>query len=120
MTRISSVRSVNVLNVSNTSVFEIGDSVNIDAYSRVLALQRERSFFIGEEHDFIDYDVFSRPVPQPIVHETLELDSINQEPIISVDHLEVISVSTSGVLHIGSTERIRGETHVKHIRHLLR
>ncbi|MEW9668730.1 spore germination protein GerPE [Ammoniphilus sp. 3BR4] len=120
MSRISSVGNVNVLNVSNTSVFEIGDSVNIEKYSRVLAMQRERAMFIGEEHDFSDYEIFSQPIPQPNVYETVEITTMNQAPIISVGRIDVTSVSTASVLHIGSTDRIRGYTQVKHIRHLLR
>lgn len=119
MSRLSHVERMNILNVSNTSVFEIGDSVNVHTYSRVLALKRTRPIYIGQEHDFSDYDVFHQPIPRRLVYEPLNMNVFNQNPLISVGSIESNSVSTASILHIGSTTNIAAEAHVKHVRHSL-
>lgn len=82
-------------------------------------MQREKAIYMGEEHDFVDYEVFQRPIPLPTVHENVEMLSIHRSPLLSVGYLEVTSVAASSVLHIGSTDRIQNEARTKHIRHLL-
>ncbi|WP_134699278.1 spore germination protein GerPE [Ammoniphilus sp. YIM 78166] len=119
MSRLSHVGKMKILNVSNTSVFEIGDSVNVHTYSRVLALKRTRPVYLGEEHDFSDYTVFNQPIPRRLVYESINMTVFNQNPVISVGSIESTSVSTASILHIGSTTNIAAEAHVKHVRHSL-
>lgn len=116
--RTSSVNHVNLTSLSITSIFEIGDSHQIQAFSRAIALQREAQIYFSNEIHFEDYDIFSDPIPIEPITEQLTYEQVSFNPIIKVDKIEVNGVSTSSLLHIGSTRNAMLESRVKHIRHL--
>lgn len=116
--RTSSVNEVNLTSLSITSIFEIGDSHHIQAFSRAIALQREAQIFYSNEIDFGDYDIFSDPIPFEPITEQLTYEHVSLNPIIKVNKIKVNGVSTSSLLHIGNTRNAMLESRVKHIRHL--
>lgn len=118
MKRISVVKAVNIKSVSNSSLFQAGDNLVVAPYSRVFAVQREIPTYIGNEGNF-NYPVFTAPVPVPFLDEQVQIAVRNANPLIEVGFLDIIGVSTSSVVQIGSNRAIQAENRTKHIRQLL-
>lgn len=116
--RTSHVNHITIDSLAITSIFEIGDSSAIHAFSRAIAIQREQELFFSNEANFEDYEIFKREIPfEPITEEfTYESSPINS--FIKVNRIDIIAVSTSSTLHIGSSSNVYLEARVKHIRHL--
>ncbi|UVI33292.1 spore germination protein GerPE [Paenibacillus spongiae] len=120
MARISSVGHIRITDIGITTVAEIGDSERIMPANYVIAVQRERAIFFQNEFSFLDWEIFFRPIVQPVVNENIKMTTINESPVIGVRNIDLFSVSSSAVFHIGSSDSLKAETRIKHIRHLLR
>ncbi len=114
--RTSVVDSIRVIAIIFGSIFEIGDMDSLHAQSNILAVQRERERFLGEEPP-----AFNLP---PFKYETIIFPSIpvhthfsNPTPFIKVGDLNVIAASVSSSLIIGHINDISLESQVRHIRH---
>jgi spore germination protein PE len=118
--RVSAVGNLSILRAGNPAVVEIGDSKHLTPSSYVMAVQREQAIFIENEFNFRDYRIFLRPQLQPIVNENLKIATKQEALEIRVGKIDIFSVSSASIVHIGSSERLRSETRIKHIRHLLR
>lgn len=116
--RVSSVGRIRITDVS--SCLEIGDSEQITPVNHVIAVQREKVIFFQNEFNFRDYAIFFRPMAIPVVNENIRMTTTNESSVIGVKNIEIFSVSSSGVVQIGSSEALRSESRIKHIRHLLR
>ncbi|MFC0557690.1 spore germination protein GerPE [Halalkalibacter alkalisediminis] len=116
--RTSLVKDIHVRSVSSSSIFQIGDSTHITPRSRALAVQRQAELFYGKEGDFNQYSVFNKPIPKPQTLEHVAFSKYNISPFIKVNHIDILGVSASAVLHIGSTKTFESEARVKHIRQL--
>ena len=117
--RTSSVDALNVKITSFASIIQLGDSCIINSYSRALAVQREVEIFYGNEGNFSSYRVFSEPIPLPAINENLSYISHHVNPIIKVNRIGIIGISSSSILHVGNSKDISMEVRVKHIRQLL-
>ncbi|WP_258000400.1 spore germination protein GerPE [Bacillus sp. Marseille-P3661] len=117
--RLSCVNTINIKDVANSAVFEIGDSEQIVPFSRALAVQREAQIFYGNEGNFEDFHIYTQPIPKPNITENVTFNRINEEPTIQVNTVRIIGMSFSSVFQVGSTKLIDSEARVKHIRQLL-
>lgn len=118
--RISRVGNLKVITQSFSSISQFGDSVAIIPRSYVLAIQRERPQYAGSEGNLAQFPLFRQPmakVPVQPAEAGLVIDNIN--PSIDVGCVDIIGLSASAVLHVGSTVRIDAENRTKHIRQLL-
>jgi len=113
------VNSVNVKNVSFSSLFEIGDIQSINARANVLAIQREEELFFTNEADFSQFPIFTKSLPIAGYPTNVCINTINQSPVIKVESVEIIGASTSAIIQIGCMNQMYGEARIKHIRHLL-
>lgn len=118
--RTSVVGIVRVISVADSSVVEIGDSIHLSLKNKVLAVQREKELFYGNEGNFEDFSIFSEPIPIPLINENLIFTRYNPSPFIRVHHINIVGVASSSVLQIGSTSTVTAESRIKHIRQLLR
>ncbi|GIN62903.1 hypothetical protein J27TS8_28960 [Robertmurraya siralis] len=116
--RTSVVDRIIINSLSIVSTFEIGDSSQIQAFSRAIALQRERQTFFSNEIRFSDFDIFTEAIPMEPIFENVTFETNSIHPIIKVGFLDITGVSTSSVIHIGNTKNINMESRIKHIRHL--
>lgn len=66
ISRISKVGSTYVNSIGISSVFHIGDSVQITPSVKALAVQREEERFFGSEGDLTAYPIFEEEIPQPV------------------------------------------------------
>lgn len=117
--RISKVKQVDVISLTNTAIMNIGDSVYMNPRSMVLAVQREFPLFLGKEGAFEQFFTFTQPLPETPITEKIFVSTVNHQPSINVDRIQVLGASTSAIIQIGSTRAIRCEARVKHIRQLL-
>ncbi|HWO95331.1 MAG TPA: spore germination protein GerPE [Bacillus sp. (in: firmicutes)] len=115
--RMSCVNVIDIASFVNSSIFQIGDSSHITAKNKILAVQREHPFFFAQEGRFEDYLTFTENLPvQPL--EFINMGTIHEIPAIKVNRVDILGVSTSALVHIGSTETFSAESRVINIRHL--
>ncbi|RBP92266.1 spore germination protein PE [Cytobacillus firmus] len=114
--RTSSVDRINIDTLSFSSVFEIGDSCFIKGFSRAIAGQREVEYYNAKEGNFNIYPVFREPIPLIPIEEDITIQTAQLNPIIRVQNIDIIGVSSSSVIHIGNSGNISMEARIKHIR----
>ena len=117
--RLSIVDNIHIDSVGISSTFQVGDSVNIKPFARVLAIHREFPFFYENEGDFDEYSVFTEEIPRPILDEDISMAVYNEKPSIKIHNIKVLAISTASVVQIGANETIDAEVRIKHIRQLL-
>ncbi|MBU8877411.1 spore germination protein GerPE [Bacillus sp. FJAT-29790] len=119
LSRTSIVDHIKIDTLIISSVFEIGDSTFIQGFSRALAVHREADTFFGNEGNFQAYPAFTKNIPFPLIEENFFMQSINLNPAIKVNNIDINGVSASSLIHIGSSYHVSMEARVKHIRQLL-
>lgn len=87
-------------------------------YSKALAVQRQYEIFYGNEGNFATYQLFNTPIPLPVITESITVQKTNESPTICVGSVNILAGAFSSVIHIGSTNHIKSEARVKHIRQL--
>jgi spore germination protein PE len=118
MKRTSIVQFFHGNEVIFSSVLQIGDSQKITSRSQVLAVQRQYELFFGKEGES-SFPIFTKPIPKIQSDDrNISLQTLHQSPVISVRSIRVLAVSSSGVVHIGSTSTVDAEARIKHIRQL--
>ncbi|MFE8700307.1 spore germination protein GerPE [Cytobacillus sp. FJAT-54145] len=117
--RTSSVNHLHVTTLAFSSIVQLGDSSIINGYSRALAVQREKELFFGNEGNLSKYPVFNREIPLLPIDEPISIATTNKNPIIKVNNINVIGVSSSSIIHVGNSKNVYMETRIKHIRQLL-
>jgi spore germination protein PE len=117
--RTSVVNTVKVNSASFASTIQLGDSRTINGFSRALAVQREADVFYGKEGNFSNYLVFSEPIPLLPITEKITISTHNKLPVIKVNTISIIAMSSAAIVHVGNSENISLEARVKHIRQLL-
>lgn len=118
--RISCVDQIKIDAVSFSSILQIGDSEQIQALSRALAVQREAEVFFDNEGNFAAFPIFSETIPfQPAVEENVVFSTHNLNPVLKVRNIDILGASSSSVVHLGNSCNIAMEARVKHIRQLL-
>ncbi len=118
--RITCVDHIKIDSVSFSSIFQIGDSEQIQAISRALAVQREAEIFFDNEGNFNAYSIFSEAIPfQPADAENVTFSTHNLNPVLKVRNIDIMGASSSSVVHLGNSCNIAMEARVKHIRQLL-
>lgn len=116
--RTSVVDELRINVVSFSSIIEIGDATYFQAFSRALAIQRQKELFYGKEGFFSDYSIFSEPIPFPGITEKIHCHFENIKPIIKVHHMDIIGISSSSLTQIGNCRHLFAETRIHHIRQI--
>ncbi|MEH6992721.1 spore germination protein GerPE [Neobacillus drentensis] len=116
--RSSVVNAIKVNSGSFSSTIQLGDSRIINGFSRALAVQREAETFYVKEGNFSNYPIFSEPIPLSPITEKISLSTHNTHPVIKVNNISILAMSSSAILHIGNSENVSMEARIKHIRHL--
>jgi len=116
--RTSVVNAVKVTSASFASTIQLGDSAIINGSSRAIAVQREAEVFFGEEGNFSKYPIFSEPIPLLPINEAFSISTHNVLPVIKVNTISILAMSSSAILHVGNSDNVSLEARVKHIRQL--
>ncbi|WP_041967412.1 spore germination protein GerPE [Mesobacillus selenatarsenatis] len=117
--RITCVDHIKIDSVSFSSIFQIGDSEQILAVSRALAVQREAEIFFDNEGNFDAFPVFSEAIPFQPPDEEIIFSTHNLNPVLKVRNIDILGASSSSIVHLGNSRNIAMEARVKHIRQLL-
>ncbi|HAQ08389.1 MAG TPA: spore germination protein GerPE [Bacillus bacterium] len=117
--RTANVDRIKADSVSFASVLQIGDSDQVRAFTRALAVQREAEVFFDNEGNFNAYSMFSEAIPLLPVTESFQSRTHNLNPFIKVGNIDILGVSSSSIVHLGNSRHISMEARVKHIRQLL-
>lgn len=120
MNRSSVVKNIKINAILNASIANFGDSKIIDPKAKVLAIQRDIPIFYEDEGNFKLFPLFSRPIPEPIITEKIQMTVKNINPYIKVNNIKIVGISASSILQVGTTQYINSEARIKHIRQLLR
>ena len=116
--RTSCVDNINIKIVSFASTVQLGDSCIINGLSTALAVQREIEVFYGNEGNLSSYRVYSEPIPFLPITEPFTYSRQNPNPLIKVNKIDIIGISSSSLLHVGNSRHVSMESRIKHIRHL--
>jgi spore germination protein PE len=117
--RTSCVDDILIKVASFSSTIQLGDSCIINGLSRAMAVQREAEIEFGDEGNFSIYPVFSEPIPFQPITEALSYTPRNLNPIIKVNNIGIIGISSASILHVGNSQHVSMESRIKHIRQLL-
>jgi spore germination protein PE len=116
--RSSVVNTIKINSASFASTIQLGDSRMINGFSRALAVQREADVFFAKEGNFSNYRIFSEPIPLLPIIEKMSLSTHNSIPLIKVNTISILAMSSSAILHVGNSENVSLEARVKHIRQM--
>lgn len=117
--RTSYIDALNVKIIAFSSILQLGDSCIINGFSRALAVHREAEVFFGNEGSFTAYPIFSGPIPFLPITEEFSYLSHHLNPVIKVQKINILGISSSSILHVGNSQNVYMEARIKHIRHLL-
>lgn len=118
ISRHSNVGSAYVNSIGISSVFHIGDSMQVTPKVKALAIQREEERYFGSEGNFSTYPIFKEEIPLPVFYDPIVTNFFHENPKINVHTINITAISSSAVFHIGSTKDIVAESRTKHIRQL--
>lgn len=115
--RNSFVQNMNIKSVQIGSVVEIGDTVHLNANSYALAVQREKQLFFGNEGNFQNFPAFKVLIPTPPLPPVVPVTQKNNDcSNIRVGNINILGMSTSALIQIGSTNHVNLEARIQHIR----
>ncbi|MBD3918656.1 spore germination protein GerPE [Paenibacillus sp. PR3] len=118
--RVSEVQGINLINISQAGVMQLGDRSESNAMLRALAIQRQKDHPYAGDIFFESYVIFSRPIPAIIEADdddsVVQTYRLNQNPCISVGCISIISAGASSQIVIGRGQTHRSESRIKHIR----
>lgn len=117
--RTACVDRIKVDSITFSSIFQIGDSQQIQSKSRAIAVQREAEIFYDNEGNFSAFSIFSEAIPFTPVDEVFSCSTQNLNPVLKVRSIKIFGASSSSVVHLGNSCHISMEARVKHIRQLL-
>ncbi|WP_257141152.1 spore germination protein GerPE [Bacillus sp. AFS015802] len=110
------MNSLEGITLAFSSLYQIGDSQNINALSKAYAVQREKEFFLTSEGNF-DSEVFTSPIELPRINPDIRVNRLNLCPI-KVNNIYIRATAFSSIIHIGNTSNVYMEARVKNIRQL--
>lgn len=113
--RSSYVQTAKITSVNLSSVFQIGDSRQISALSRVIAYQKEVENFDGTEPILQPIHRFEKQVPIALQD---QVETYQAWPAIHVNSVRIKGISVASMFHIGNSNTIDLQTSVKHQRQL--
>ncbi|MBY6038113.1 spore germination protein GerPE [Fictibacillus nanhaiensis] len=119
MYRTSVVDEVKVNSLDLSAVFQTGDTEKIQCYSAALAIQRESTKFGTFDISLNKYSIFSEEVTVPVCPVINIKKTFHANPFIRVGKVDIIGISSSALLHIGSVQQMSLQSRVKHIRNFM-
>ncbi|MFS0824241.1 spore germination protein GerPE [Bacillus sp. 1P02SD] len=119
MKRLSVVDYIRINAVLFSSIVEVGDTRRIAPFTQALAFQKEVPLFFSNEGSLSAFPFFKRELPKVKIEDEITMNTFHQNPVIKVNTVRILGISSSSVLQIGSTVEIESKSKVKHIRKLL-
>lgn len=119
--RLSHIRHIKFNSLGIASVFQAGDTNEIDMKIKVLAVQRSLSTFYENEGSFKrkEYPIFEQHAVKLLPETRVQTAFCHEVPVIHVRNIKIQGVSSSSVFHAGSASVVRGDARIKHIRQII-
>lgn len=118
--RIASVNQIRVNSVSFSGILSIGDTETTKQVSRGIALQKEGAYFTRKDQLFFeDYSLFKMEPDLPMLKSPVQMKTYQHNKEIHVQRVDVVGVTTSSVMQIGSLRHIEATAWLKHFRKLI-
>ncbi|QIW79313.1 spore germination protein GerPE [Bacillus tequilensis] len=118
--RIPRIRMIKFNSLGIASVFQAGDTNEIDMSIRVFAVQRSLATFYYNEGSFNrkEYPIFQQQVLRQLPETSVQSAFCHEMPAIFVRNVKIQGVSAASVFHAGSASVVRGDARIKHIRQI--
>jgi spore germination protein PE len=117
---VSIVNQINVISMGIDGVLQIGDSNMIASRNRDILVQREESLYLAQEGSFEKYVMFTdTEITIPTRQTSVRMHVVNTNPFVRVDRVEIISLLSSGIIHIGSTDYVFNNSRILQIRQFI-
>lgn len=115
--RTANVGAIDINAISRSSIFDIGDVTVSSQQLNAIAVQKEGAIFSDEGFLFSDYPLFERKrIPHHLEPINVKQRHKHHQPTIHVNKVDILGVSASSIIQVGSLEDINAEARVKHIR----
>jgi spore germination protein PE len=115
--RFSIIHDITVFSIGISSIIQIGDTNTADLKNRNIAVQRETEFFLNNETPFEAYPMFTdTEITIPTRSTEVRMHTINACPFISVDHISIVSILNSSMIHAGSIDYVYSNSRIHQIR----
>jgi spore germination protein PE len=103
--------------ITNSSIFNIGDTVQFSPVSRAIAVQRESNIWNeAYETHFEDYSLFKRKANWITSGLPVDINHEHHDSTIKVENVSITGVSQSSTVQFGGLKKINAESRIKHIR----
>ncbi|WP_060680560.1 spore germination protein GerPE [Virgibacillus halodenitrificans] len=117
--RTTVIDLINVTSISNSAIFNIGDTQQTNQKFRGIAIQEESAYSTPpKEEDFADYPIFQLEANFMMNEVSVNKEHSHHAPTIRVGQISVIGVSSSSIMQAGNLNSINAEARLKHFRKL--
>ena len=110
------VDNIKVTSITDSSAFDIGDVAIHTPVSQVLAVQKEGGVHSEEGFAFKNFPIFDRTTAIAPTLTEIHQQTNHHDSNIYVDNVNIIGISTSSAIQVGSVNNIDAEARVKQIR----
>lgn len=119
--RTAEIGCISVIDVSLSSIVQLGDHAEANPKVNALAVQRETNREGRGDVFFEAYDIFNRRLPvlhDPVADAGLDVSIVRQHhcPRINVGRIRITAVSSAAIIQAGNDMRHTSESRIKHIR----
>lgn len=119
--RTAEVGGISIIDLSLSSILQLGDHAEATPKLRALALQRETEHRDEADVYFEGYEIFDRPLPRLIdpaadAGNDVSIARYNHCPRIRVGSIRITAISSSCIIQAGNGMRHTAESRIKHIR----
>ncbi|MFX3622456.1 MAG: spore germination protein GerPE [Ectobacillus sp.] len=113
----SAVNHTSVLTIGISGVIQFGDTNSIQAKNRSIAVQREIPYYFDEEANFQAFRIFQdTEITIPTRTTNVRMHTINENPFICVDTIEITNLLNAAVFHVGNIDDIFCNSRILQIR----
>lgn len=113
--RTSNVKHITVNAISNSSIFNIGDTRYSDSENKAIAVQKEGET-MKYDLKFEDFPIFKRKAVWPSFGIPVIKKTVQHHPEIQIQSVDILSISSSSVFQVGKLSHTKSESRIKHIR----
>ncbi|MGP4041851.1 spore germination protein GerPE [Gracilibacillus sp. D59] len=110
------MKQIKMHSLSYSSSFQIGDAKEIEPNADVLAVQKEGGVSSDKGFELDQYPIFNTTIPTTPDPEFVVGEHCHHQKNISVSTMDIMAVSTSSVVQLGSNKKIDSFSRLKHIR----
>lgn len=117
---IAVVHQSAIASMGDGSVFQIGDTNQMNLRSKFVAVHREIPTFFDIEGEFEGFPMFlDDQITIPTRTTSVKMNIINQNPFIEVDCVTMYTMLNAACFHIGSVEYVFSNARVKQMRQFI-